>query len=106
MSENRPVRLSDPSLKDAVQRLELHTRTLARRVADSKRAGDPVERQVMMMEAEVAASLVRSASCEVALRLLPHGICRDAEKDGLERTRSFRSALAELEATSGPQLRA
>jgi hypothetical protein len=103
---DRPAKISDPALRDAVRRLDEHTRTLGRRVADAKRATDSVERGLMMMEAEVAASLVRSATCEVALRLLPHGITWDAEKDALHRTRHFRVALAELEATSGPLIRA
>ncbi|MFO0614126.1 MAG: hypothetical protein U0414_16150 [Polyangiaceae bacterium] len=101
MSTQR-VRLNDPLVCVAAERLENFTWILARRLADYRSSGDRLDRTLAMMEASAAASLIESLLYEIALRLLVHGIRVDIEGDIASRLSAFSSAHDEFESLYGP----
>ncbi|MFO0548644.1 MAG: hypothetical protein U0271_09665 [Polyangiaceae bacterium] len=101
-----PARIQDRALRDAASRLESFSTMLANRVEEVVNGADRTEKTLAALEAEVAARLVESAVYEVALRLVPHGIEFEPERQLRRRLGRYHFALAQLEAAYGPLLRA
>ena len=101
MSTQR-VRLNDPQVCIAAERVENFTWILARRLSDYRTCGDRLDRTLAMMEAAAAATLIESLLYEIALRLLVHGIRVDIEGDIASRLAAFSAAHREFELLYGP----
>lgn len=101
MSTQR-VRLNDPLVCVAAERLESFTWILARRLSEYRSRGDRLDRTLAMMEAAAAATLIESLLYEIALRLLVHGIRVDVEGDISARLSAFNLAHKEFVSLYGP----
>jgi len=108
--QRRPVRINDDALRDNLSRLDTYTKMLDRRVSELGVAFNSdlarEESTLAVLEAEVAVGLVKSAAYEVSLRLLSHGVARDAAKDIVPRLGKYQAALGRFEQTFGPIPRA
>jgi hypothetical protein len=108
--QRRPVRINDDALRDNLSRLDTYTKMLERRIRELDAAFNSdsarEETTLAVLEAEVAVGLVKSAAYEVSLRLLPHGVVRDAAKDIAPRLSQYQAALGRYEQTFGPIPRA
>ena len=101
-----PIRLNDPTLRDAAARLDTFTSMLRKRLDEVAAGSGRVDKTTALLEAEVAAGLVESAIYEVALRLLGHGVQVDSSKEIDKRLARYRLALAAFESSFGPIPRA
>lgn len=106
--QKRPVKINDPALRDTLGRLDAFSRMLARRLDElsSSLSAEPgvstrSDCTIAAIEAEVAMGLVESASYEVSLRLLAHGVVRDAAKDIAPRRAKFAAVLGRFESVFG-----
>jgi hypothetical protein len=102
MRSAKPVKISDPAVSSAARRLDEHTRTLERRLQDYWAAAGRVDKTLALVEAEVAARLVRAAAYELNLRLLPHGVPHDVDAELERRAHALPRARADHEARFGP----
>jgi len=98
----QPTKISDPAVFHAAKRLDEYTEMLARRLRDYKRAETRVDRTLALVEAEVAARLIRSGAQELNLRLLPHAVHHDLEAEVKKRTGGLAEARADHEERFGP----
>jgi hypothetical protein len=97
MSSVQRVRLQDPQVWAAAERLESFTWILARRVQDYRQSQGRVDCTVAIMEATAAAAVIEGLLYEIALRLLVHGIHVDIEADIATRLAPFNAARTEFE---------
>lgn len=104
--QRRPVRINDEALRDNLSRLDTYSSMLGRRLRELGAATTREDSTLAALEAEVAVGLVKSAAYEVSLRLLSHGVVRDAAKDITPRLARYDAALARFEETYGPIPRA
>jgi hypothetical protein len=104
--QRRPVRINDDALRDNLSRLDTFSSMLERRLRELGAATTREDSTLAALEAEVAVFLVKSAAYEVSLRLLSHGVVRDAAKDIAPRLVRYDAALARFEQTYGPIPRA
>lgn len=102
----RKVRIQDPALGDAARRRETYCRMLSRRLGELSNGSTRVERGLALMEAEVAAKLVESATYEITIRLLQNGVSHDAEKDVARLLHPYREAVAQHALSDGELVRA
>jgi hypothetical protein len=100
------VRIQDPALGDAARRREQYCRTLSRRLDEVASGSTRVDRGLALMEAEIAAKLVESATYEIAIRLLQNGVSSDAEKDLARLLRPYKEAVAQHALSDGELVRA
>ena len=106
--QKRPVKINDPAVRDTLGRLDAFSRMLSRRLDELGRSLDAppgdtarVDCTVAAIEAEVAMGLVESASYELSLRLLTHGVMRDAAKDIAPRRAKFAAVTGRFESVFG-----
>lgn len=105
--QRRPIRINDDALRDNLSRLDTYSSMLERRLRELGAATKPREESTLAaIEAEVALNLVKSAAYEISLRLLSHGVVRDAAKDIAPRLVRYDAALARFESVYGPIPRA
>ncbi|MFO0614849.1 MAG: hypothetical protein U0414_19835 [Polyangiaceae bacterium] len=105
MSAKR-VRIQDPALGDAARRRQEYCRTLSRRLDEVAHGSTRVDRSIALMEAEVAAKLVESATYEITIRLIQNGISSDAERDLAKLLRPYKEAVAHHAMSDGEIIRA
>jgi hypothetical protein len=104
--QRRPVRINDDALRDNLSRLDTYSSMLERRLRELAAASTREDSTLAALEAEVAVDLVKSAAYEVSLRLLSHGVVRDAAKDIAPRLERYEAAYDRFEDMYGPIPRA
>jgi hypothetical protein len=97
-------RIHDAGLSDAARRRAEYCKMLARRLEEHRSGSTRVDRGLALMEASVAAKLVESATYEIGVRLIGHGMSPDIEKDLTAHLAAYRAALAANAASDGDMI--